>query len=357
MKPRIFGIEIELHLSFILLFFILVLSLALFFPENFFNSIILFFLLFLSVFFHELSHSIIALSKGIKVKKIILLPIGGVSVSESLIEKPEDELLIAIAGPLFNFAVVFFLLLIVLLFRIPFPYNLISTAKGLEEAIMNYPLFALLWINLILGLFNLFVPALPMDGGRVLRALLSIKLGELKATRIASKLSLLISIIFFVLGFLIQNILLLLIAVFVFIGAKQEEAIVIRKTEAKKIELHDLINFNPLIIDNESTLLDAFNAMRLKGKETALIKDKHYFFVSLEMLSVIPKNQWNKKVKEIAKKVPEIGLNKQTSNLVDLIFLKGFPVIAVKKENELIGVIERETFEKAIEFQRIIEGQ
>lgn len=353
-------IEIDLHWSFTLLFFIVILYLTLFDQKNFFSSITIFVFLFLSVFFHELSHSMVAQNKGIKVKKIILLPIGGVSLSEGLIEKPKDEFLIAIAGPLFNFLIVFAILLLVSVIPLPFPYHLMNQLTDpyvLEQALMSYPLFSLLWLNLILGVFNLFVPALPMDGGRVLRALLSFPLGNLQATRIAATISKMLAVFLFVLGFLLGNIILALIAVFVFIGSQQETGLAVIKAELKKLNIYDVINFRPIIISNENTLKDAFNLMQLYKKEALLIPQKQgYAIITLSTLSSIPKSEWNTEIKKFAVQVPSINLKEKTDKIIELMLLKGFSLLPITKDNTLIGVIEREALEKAIEFQKVKEA-
>jgi Zn-dependent protease len=168
---RIFGITIELHPTFVwgalLLFLGMVLfSLAGFFPvESVFPTLLLVFFLFLSVFFHELVHSVVLLEKGFSVEKIILLPIGGISVSEELPEKPRDEFLVSVSGPLFNFFVAGAILLL---------SGLLGVPLGLEKlfleadffAVMGEPLLAIFYVNLMLGAFNLFfTPCRWMGGG------------------------------------------------------------------------------------------------------------------------------------------------------------------------------------------------
>src|SRR3989338_3198540 len=187
---RVFGISIEFHSTFILLIAGIALLLAIFDPNSLVPTMLLMFFLFLSVFIHELSHSIVSIMRGIKVEKIILLPIGGISVTERIPEKPLDEFLIAIAGPAFNFIAVAAIIIIVALApNLPWPHYLFTgTEPSIEqfnEAILAYPLFGLFWVNFMLGLFNLVVPALPMDGGRVLRSILSWRFGFARATRIA----------------------------------------------------------------------------------------------------------------------------------------------------------------------------
>lgn len=140
--------------------------------------------LFLSILLHEYGHALTARRFGVKTKDIILLPIGGLARLTRLPQKPSQELIVAIAGPMVNIAIAILLA--------PFTYffwkKLEVTALPLPEAITeDFTFFIplLFGLNILLAFFNL-IPAFPMDGGRILRALLSMKLSRVKATWIAS---------------------------------------------------------------------------------------------------------------------------------------------------------------------------
>jgi Zn-dependent protease len=159
----IWGIPIELHITFILLmgavFF-------LFYPQLYFFVLILF--LFVFVVFHELAHSVVARHYGIKVRKIVLYPIGGVSEIEEIPEKPSIEWRMAIAGPLTSFLIGITLFGLDQFITIETPAALFAPSLATAGSLM----LDLAVLNLILGAFNL-IPAFPMDGGRVFRALLA----------------------------------------------------------------------------------------------------------------------------------------------------------------------------------------
>lgn len=221
---KVFGITIELHKSFLWLAAILAIALLITSPGELIPTMGIFAILFASVLIHELFHSVTAISKGLSVKKIILLPIGGISVADDIPEKPSTEFWIAIAGPAFNFMMVFAIILLVKIFPIlPWPAKLFEaelTSETLSQAITNYPLFALFWVNLMLGSFNLFIPALPLDGGRVLRSILAARTGNYaKATENTAKISGIIAMLLFALGFLSTDIIILVIAVFIYFGS------------------------------------------------------------------------------------------------------------------------------------------
>ena len=181
-------------------------------------------LLFTCVVLHELGHSLVAQRFGLTVREIVLLPIGGIARLDKNPEKPLHELFIAVAGPLVNVAIA-----VVLFFVGGIAVNLGALeGRSILETPAGPPSFAVLWgwlftANVALALFNM-IPAFPMDGGRVLRAALAMKMGFSRATRIATAVGQAIAFAFGILGVLSGNFLLVLVAFFVFMGAGQERA-------------------------------------------------------------------------------------------------------------------------------------
>src|ERR671916_1181737 len=170
-------------------------------------------LLFLCVLPHEFGHVFAARRYGVQTPDITLLPIGGVARLERIPEKPSEELGVALAGPAVN--VVIAALLFLILGGLP------SMDDGMQVQNAGVGLLErLAWVNISLVLFNL-IPAFPMDGGRVLRALLAYRLGYARGTRIAAGIG---QAVAFALGLagLFGNPLLIFIALFVYMGAASE---------------------------------------------------------------------------------------------------------------------------------------
>lgn len=168
---------------------------------------------FVCVVLHELGHSLQARRYGIQVRDIVLLPIGGVARAERIPENPKQEIVVAISGPLVNFALAAVFAIVLVARQTPLDYE-------------NDFLFSLLAINIALGTFNL-IPAFPMDGGRILRGVLATKMDYLRATRYAKNVGQIIAILFVLVGFMNSHFIMLpLIAVFVFFGAISEEKMV-----------------------------------------------------------------------------------------------------------------------------------
>ncbi len=170
-------------------------------------------LLFGSVVAHELAHSVVAMRRGIPVRGIMLLPIGGVSEIERLPDHPRDELVVAIVGPAASFVVAAALATLTL-----------STGGSLLplDLVTGSMLHRLLWANFLLGAFNL-LPAFPLDGGRVYRAALAERIGLEQATRRAAALGRAAAGVMAVAG-IFFDVWLVLIAVFVYFGSRAEEA-------------------------------------------------------------------------------------------------------------------------------------
>lgn len=205
---NIFGISIYIHLTFLILP-------VLFFIYDGFKGVFLVLFVFTCVTLHELFHSLTAKKFGVRVKNITLFPIGGVASMGSVPEKPTQELLISLAGPAFNiiFSVVLF-----------FPlYNILGPQVLFHPSMQTWPhtIAYAFWVNPSLALFNL-LPAFPMDGGRILRAFLSQRLGLRKATQIAVGIGHFFALVFAVIGISSGRYMLLIIAIFIYLAASSE---------------------------------------------------------------------------------------------------------------------------------------
>jgi Zn-dependent protease/predicted transcriptional regulator len=227
---RIAGIRIQLHVTFLL--FVVWMAASQGFASGDFGRALetgaLLLLVFGCVLLHELGHALTARRYGIRTRDIVLLPIGGIARLERMPEKPSQELIVAIAGPLVNVAIAAALVGVFALLGV-----------RVESLDLNGGiLMSLLVVNVAMVVFNL-IPAFPMDGGRVLRALLAMRLPYVKATRIASGVGQVVALGFGAVGLFAGNFMLMLIALFVFLAAGEERALVQNRLSLAGIGVRD----------------------------------------------------------------------------------------------------------------------
>ena len=224
---RVAGTVVRVHLTFLLfLAWIFAASYASGGAATAWDSLIFMVLLFLCVLLHEFGHIFTARAFGVPTPYVTLLPIGGVAQLERIPEEPWEEFLIAIAGPLVNVVIAAVLVYL-------FGAELHTRAAAAVDN-MGIPLAdRLASVNLFLALFNM-IPAFPMDGGRVLRALLASRLGYVRATEIAASIG---QFVAFALGFigLMFNPILIFIAIFVYLAASSEAHMVALRAASRGV--------------------------------------------------------------------------------------------------------------------------
>ena len=220
-------------------------------------GVVVFLLLFVIVVLHELGHSYAAKYYGVAVKEIVLLPIGGVAQLARIPEEPVQEFVIAIAGPLVNFVLAIVMLVLGLALGQGFDWiSLAVLREGMGTlnllSIANYVFIS----NLFLAIFNL-IPAFPMDGGRVLRALLATSLDYVTATRIAAAVGQALALLFGLWGFLGGGFFIILLAIFVYMGASQESQVVQIRHTLGNLKVAQAYSHGARTLPPTATLQDA----------------------------------------------------------------------------------------------------
>lgn len=213
---RIAGISVDVHATFLIL--LVWIALAGYASQHSaagaIAGIALTLGVFASVVLHEFGHALTAKRFGVMTRSITLLPIGGVAQLERMPEKPSEELTIAIAGPAVTVLIVAVLYLALRIAGAPLVQSSGTSAAGFVAQLM--------WVNVVLAVFNL-LPAFPMDGGRVLRAALAMRMPFAQATEIAARVGKVFALLFVVVGlFFVSNPFLVIIAVFVWLSAAAE---------------------------------------------------------------------------------------------------------------------------------------
>ncbi len=208
---------------------------------------------FVCVILHELGHALTARRFGVPTRSITLYPIGGLARLERIPAEPMKEFWIAIGGPAVNIAI-----------TIVLAVGLLATGGTFAPDALQAPgqhlIASLMWINVVLAVFNL-LPAFPMDGGRVLRALLALRQDYAQATQTAANVGQAMAILFGLIGLLWFNPILLFIALFVYVGAQQEsqQAMYRAFTEGTPVRQAMVTRFTTLGV--EDTLSDAIDEL------------------------------------------------------------------------------------------------
>lgn len=363
----LFRIPVHLHWSFGLIF---VYALYIAYANNFgmLDTVWLlgfFIALFSCVLLHEYGHALTARKYGIHTQDIILTPIGGIARLERMPEKPIQEFIVAIAGPLVNVVIAGLLLILAfLLFQnerwelfkwfLSNQLNLFSETTAETESVIEdagidptgllFYLPVLLATNIALVVFNL-IPAFPMDGGRIVRALLAMRIGRVKATRIAAFIGQGFAIFFVLFGMYNNAWSLTLIGFFVFVTARSENAMVQLDDVLRRYTAGDIVRpqFTRLLstdwMKTPISLLDQglerhFLVFDMEGRLTGFLEEN-------EIIGARKKNDLSAEVSRYAHKDVQVVRPDESLQYVHyLVRQQGDGIIGVADESGIIGVID-----------------
>lgn len=256
---KIKNIDIKVHLTFILILVYAAYRWTVSTGEGLEGAlfgIVATLLLFLSVILHELGHSWQALRFKIRVRNITLMPMGGVAEMEDIPEDPNKELRISSAGPLVNLAIAAVLIVAGIFLDTQSLLSLEGLKASLGKVSWSGMLAYLTTANLMLALFNL-IPAFPMDGGRILRALLAKKLSYTQATEIATRVGKGFALLMGLGGILSGSWTLVVIAIFVYMGAGQENQNTQVKHTLGKTTVGQVMTREPVTLKANDSLVKA----------------------------------------------------------------------------------------------------
>lgn len=337
---NVYGIKIKVHWT----FFFLILWVV--FDElkrgakidSILFNIVFVLAVFLCVVLHELGHALAAKRFGINTKKITLLPIGGMASLDKIPVSPKQEFLVVIAGPLVNILIAIILSFVISVQDI-IRLNFSEYLELLNGFTLKNFLFYLFIVNVGLVIFN-FIPAFPMDGGGILRALLAIKMNRVKATQIASSIGQFIAVLFLLIG-LIYNPFIIFIALFIFLGAFSENQMVQDLAVITGHTVEDAMILNITTFNPEDPIDLVVNKI-ISGTETnfIVVKDKMVKGI-LYHQDIIANSNKNVMVKDIMR--TDFTTVKPTDSLkkiYQLIHNERNKFIPVIEDDKLFGAID-----------------
>lgn len=290
--------------------------------------------LFACVVLHEYGHALTARRFGIKTKHITLLPIGGVAAMEKMPEKPSQELLIAFAGPAVNIIIAMGL------------YMILQMTPTIDQkiplSISNSWLINLLIVNIFLAIFNL-IPAFPMDGGRILRAALAMKMQYANATLWASNIGKLFAILFTAYGLYSNQYMLALIGVFLWLGATAENKSTQFKHKIKQLSIQHIMIKDFTILRPDDDLAIAERIYQQNLQQDFPIGDKSNISHVLSFNALKTALQHYDKSTAIntlsLSEVLTVDIDVNIQQLTEQLKQSPYKMIAVKDKGHVVGII------------------
>jgi Zn-dependent protease len=343
---RIFGVEIRIHLTFVfLLLFVWVMQAPTKNPDPA-RGALLVGIVFVSVVLHEIGHALVAAHFGLSAKALILLPLGGVAVMDQASDPTEifpdalpfprwkREIWIALAGPAVNLVIAFIAGSIVLS---------MAPEVHLRMSPLVHPshlLRSLVWINAILGALNL-LPAYPMDGGRILRAIFTRQMDVLHATRRAVTIGQAFAMAFMLAGF-VYGVWLVVIGIFLFVGAQLEERSVVFQSVLDNVHMEEVMLTDFITLSPADTLEAALS------KAVHSLQDDFPVIRGSDMVGVISRTKildalrsdGNGYVQAFMNRVYEVAQKGESlASAFRKLTSRGLTIIPVVEDQRLVGIV------------------
>jgi Zn-dependent protease/CBS domain-containing protein len=345
------GTIVRIHITFLLfLAWIFAASWASGGPAEAWSGLLFMVLLFACVLAHEFGHIFTARAFGIATPDVTLLPIGGVARLERIPEKPQEEFLVAIAGPLVNVAIA----LVLMIFTGARVGHGLEAVESTQIALVD----RLAAVNLFIALFNM-IPAFPMDGGRVLRALLAIRFGCVRATEIAAWIG---QGLAFALGFLglFTNPMLIFIAIFVYLAASSEAHMVALRAMARGVPASAVMMTQFASLTPDAPVEDAVQALLRTSQTEFPVVD-----VGGKPVGILDRNDLIRALKELGPdarvadvmktEVPQVGHRRCLEDALRLLQEKSAPAVAVvDAAGRLVGLVTSETIGELMMVQQAL---
>ncbi|MHC1571927.1 MAG: CBS domain-containing protein [Methanosarcinales archaeon] len=288
--------------------------------------------IFISILLHELSHSVVALRKGLEVKSITLFLFGGLASIEDIPKNPAFEFKMALHGPLASLGIGLVLIAI--------HYGLL---KVLGESMYNF--FEIIGIiNIVLFIFNM-IPAFPMDGGRVLRAWLASRMSYIEATKKAVAIGQVLAVAMGIFGLLGYNPWLVLIAFFIYIGASEEGKATEMTVPLEGVRVSDLMTRDVITVPSSMSVSELVELMLEKKHMGYPVVEDHELVgvVTFTDVQKIPHERRDEfKVRDImTRNIISVQTDDPAEIALRLLFTHNIGHVLVMNKNHLVGIVSR----------------
>lgn len=340
------GIDVRVHITLLVLFLLPFMELG---SDNgpvvFAYDLFFLLVLFSSVFVHELAHSLVAIRNKIKVREITLWPLGGISTL-GYIKGAWKELKISLAGPLSSLAIGFSLLLLVLVLTgsAPMIDTVISGDFMKTPSPLNFVVLGA-YVNLVLGLFNLFLPIFPMDGGRVLRSMLEMLTNRVTATKIAVVIGQGFLIVFIALAVMAGSLWLVFLGAFLFLASISELRLSELGSALEKVDLKGAIVTNLVALSPDLKISEFLQIERQRQKIFPVLDDDGKLAGVFDSRGLGDKKGTVKDLMQM--ELPAIRLSDEKDEVLMKVYGNGYAFVLDEK-GALYGVLTRQKLDGAL---------
>lgn len=320
-------------------------------------------LLFVCVVLHEMGHALAARKYGVNTLHIVLYPIGGVASLEKIPEDPFEEFIVAIAGPMVNVGILLGLGLYIYLFLDFPPFSkeeilaFVANLNVFDEFVVG-----LAFVNGMLIGFNL-LPAFPMDGGRVLRSLLAMKLGRVKATKVASIVGQVFAILFVAGGFLSTPFqpFIVFIGVFVYFAAMSENRMVYTESTLSGFAVQDAMRTQFVTVGSNDPVSTAVKLLLASAEDDFIVVEENKpvgILFRKNLMDAIKAENAGSILDIAVRPIPLLSPSQDLQTALHLIQRKRLNMLPVVDESEqLIGVLDRRNISDFIAVQDVTKNR
>jgi Zn-dependent protease len=349
------GIQVRLHWSFI--------ALPLYVGWSAFNEglpwdqvglrLLMVAIVFACVVLHEYGHALTARRFGVGTRDITLLPIGGVASLERMPEEPRHEFWITVAGPAVNLAIA--LVAIVLMAALGLTSYFTDLLIGGASMGTNALLF-LAGINIWLFLFNL-IPAFPMDGGRILRSVLAMRMPRERATRIAAGLGRGVAILGIAYGLYSSQPFMALIGVFIFMAAGAEARNVAQREHLRGVRVQEVMRSRFWSMGSASTVRQATQELLQGGDNAVVVLGLDGLPLGVlhkrDLIHAVEAGHADARLVDLPpRQAPAVGIDDDAHECTQRMIMAGLPLLPVLQDRRVVGVLELENLDEYMRLRR-----
>lgn len=325
--------------------------------------LVLYIIFILSILFHDFIQISIASHYDLNLKKLVIYPFGTKKMYGEDFDSPKHEFMYAFAGLLvYLFIMLFTYFVTIIFFNSYWPAEVVLqktiTAQTFDSILISYPVFSIFWVNFLLFLFNSFILAAPLDGGRLLRSILTFIFGAHSANKFVPIISQVMAFIIMAVGIFYWDIIIIVIGGFVYFVSSKElkESEILYALSDKNV--NDFVKPVELKFKTETKLIDCFDKMREELVPVGIVEygDGRYGVIDAEKISTVSKTFWvSKDVGDVAEEIDPATDKEMLGFIAQYMVEKNLSILPVvhSRTKVLIGIIKRSDLADFLKIHKI----